>query len=182
LRASPCNSRRGDHWELQQTLAGSTAAGAEFGAAVAIHKDVILVSAPQEDVDVDSNYNLLGAGAGYVYLRKRGGDCNTWTLSQRIRPTASLEMPHGGLGATDLALKRQALRPTAAIPRQQPVRQSDQLPEATGSGPPEDAPPWTLRKPRLSGKQRHSKKSILALPTEQQLATTTSAEAAKPLP
>jgi FG-GAP repeat len=93
-------SRRGDHWELQQTLAGSTAAGAEFGAAVAIHNDVILVGAPQEDVDVDSNYNLLGAGAGYVYLRKRGRDSDTWTLSQRIRPTPSLEMPYGSLGAT----------------------------------------------------------------------------------
>ena len=93
-------SRRGDHWELQQTLAGTTAAGAEFGAAVAIHRDVILVGAPQEDVDVDSNYNLLGAGAGYVYLRKSGRDRDTWTLSQRIRPTPSLEMPYGSLGAT----------------------------------------------------------------------------------
>ena len=93
-------SRRGDHWELQQTLAGTTAVGAEFGAAVAIHKDVILVGAPDEDVDVDSNYNLLGAGAGYVYLRKRDRDCDTWVLSQRIRPTPSLEMPYGGLGST----------------------------------------------------------------------------------
>ena len=93
-------SRRGDHWELQQTLAGTTAAGAEFGAAVAIHKDVILVGAPQEDVDVDSNYNLLGGGAGYVYLRKTDREGDTWTLSQRIRPTPSLEMPDGSLGAT----------------------------------------------------------------------------------
>jgi FG-GAP repeat len=93
-------SRRGDHWELHQTLAGTTAVGAEFGASVAIHKDVILVGAPDEDVDVDSNFNLLGAGAGYVYLRKRDRECDTWTLSQRIRPTPSLDMPYGGLGAT----------------------------------------------------------------------------------
>jgi len=92
--------RRGNHWDLQQTLAGTTAIGAEFGASVAIHKDVILVGAPQEDVDVDSNYNLLGGGAGYVYLRKSGRDSNTWTLSQRIRPTPSLDRAYGSLGAT----------------------------------------------------------------------------------
>jgi hypothetical protein len=93
-------SRRGEHWKLQQTLAGTTAIGAEFGAAVAIHRDVILVGAPQEDVVVDSNYNFLGSGAGYVYLRKGDKDHDAWTLSQRIRPTPSLDMPYGELGAT----------------------------------------------------------------------------------
>ena len=93
-------SRRGDHWELHQTLAGTTAVGAEFGASVAIHEGVILVGAPDEDVDVDPNFNFLGSGAAYVYLHKRGRECDTWTLSQRIRPTPSLEAPYGSLGAT----------------------------------------------------------------------------------
>ena len=68
-------THRGDHWNLTETLAGSTASAAGFGSAVALRKDIMVVGAPYEDMEEDSNYNFLAhQGAGYVYLRK-GKDC-----------------------------------------------------------------------------------------------------------
>lgn len=94
-------THRGDRWKLTDTLAGSTAPAADFGSAVAIRKDVIVVGAPAEDMEEDSNFNFLAQGAGYVYLRK-GKDCGdgTWTLSQRIRPDPNVSGTYGELGFT----------------------------------------------------------------------------------
>jgi len=84
-------ARRGDHWELRQTLAGTTAPGAGFGTGVAIHKNVILIGAAYENDD---------AGVGYLYQRKRDKDCDTWTLSQSVQPNPALGLVYGGLGTT----------------------------------------------------------------------------------
>jgi hypothetical protein len=90
-------SRRGDHWELQQTLAGSSTNGDDFGQGVAIHRNIILVGASQELY----NSEATGSGVVYVYLRKRDHDrdrdCDTWTLSQRVSPQ---NLIFGGLGTT----------------------------------------------------------------------------------
>ena len=61
-----------------------------WGAAVAIHRDVILFGAPQEDVDVDSNYNFLGnphlqmAGRS-VGVRRRGALWHQWHIHAMSR-------------------------------------------------------------------------------------------------
>ena len=84
-------ARRGNHWELRQTLAGTTAPGAGFGTGVAIHENVILIGAPYENDD---------SGVGYVYLRKRDKARDTWTLSQSVQPNPALGLVYGGLGTT----------------------------------------------------------------------------------
>ena len=88
-------ARRGDHWELQQTLAGSSTNGDDFGEGVAIHRNIILVGASQEIYNDQSQ----GSGVGYVFLRKHDRDrnCDAWALSQRFSPA---NLTFGGFGDT----------------------------------------------------------------------------------
>ena len=79
--------RDGDTWSLQQKLIASDAANfAQFGLAVAVTGDTIVVGALGDD---DSGY---GTGAAYVYHR----DGVTWTEQQKLK--ASDPAPESAFG------------------------------------------------------------------------------------
>lgn len=79
-------SQKKGTWQLVQSLSSSEAAeGDDFGAAVAIDGDVLLVGAPYEDVEMVQDGWTSAGGAVYVFRREHGGP---WTQTQRVRPTA----------------------------------------------------------------------------------------------
>jgi hypothetical protein len=67
-------------WVLQQTLVGSgTAAGDQFGHAVAVDQNYAVVGAPFDD---DKGTNT---GSAYVFVRATGG--TTWTQQKKLLPS-----------------------------------------------------------------------------------------------
>lgn len=78
----------GCRWR-QKLLANDSAPGDQFGDAVDIRRNVLLIGAPRADLvvgDAGSEpgpRNFRAGGAGYVYLLSNG----TWTETHRLRPT-----------------------------------------------------------------------------------------------
>jgi hypothetical protein len=90
--------RAGLSYELEAYLkAPNATAGDEFGRAVAVHGDIIVVGAPSEDGSststlAASNEDVTTAGAAYVYRRTAG----TWTLIGYLKaPSASMDAAFG---------------------------------------------------------------------------------------
>jgi hypothetical protein len=78
--------REGDTWVAQSTLvAADGAAGDQFGAAVALEGDTVVVGAPQSD-EVGPN-----AGAAYVFVRSG----TSWSLEAKLQPPTQGEAVTG---------------------------------------------------------------------------------------
>jgi hypothetical protein len=75
--------------ERQKLLANDGAPGDEFGGAVDIRRNVLLIGAPRAELVVGDTtvepgpQNYRAGGAGYIYLLSNG----TWTETHRLRPT-----------------------------------------------------------------------------------------------
>lgn len=72
---------------------GNAVAGARFGGAVAIHRDILVVGAPDEEVSVEA-----GAGRAYIYSRAANG--NDWLTNATVDIDATLgpDGPQAGAG------------------------------------------------------------------------------------
>jgi hypothetical protein len=79
--------RRGFKFELEQKITGAEATtNGEFGTAVAISKDVILVGAPQED-EVDDSFGVISEGGVYAF-RHESGPNSPWVETQHFSPAS----------------------------------------------------------------------------------------------
>jgi hypothetical protein len=89
--------QQGPKWKLRTRLvAPDPQAGSEFGSAVDIHRDAIVVGAPEADrVQTDEGF---GSGAGYVFRRSGQG----WGDVQKVQLPEGLS---GGFGVTVAAGK-----------------------------------------------------------------------------
>lgn len=93
--------RNGATWTQQAKLvATDPEQNAEFGYAVALHGDTCAVGAPQST----SNFTVY-AGAAYVFVRSGA----SWTLQQRIVPSAPFSYIYGSRGGRALGLHGDSL-------------------------------------------------------------------------
>jgi hypothetical protein len=103
--------------ERQKLLANDGAPGAQFGDAVDVRRNVILIGAPRADLEVGdaesdpSSTNYRAGGAGYIYLLTNG----TWTETHRLRPTANEANWYWNLGY-EVALSDQYVLISAPFP------------------------------------------------------------------
>ncbi len=75
-------------WQQTERLTGSHTNGTDqFGAAVAVNRDFLVVGAPKDDI------RGMNSGAAYVFTRNRA---NRWTQSERLAPLELQEADHFG--------------------------------------------------------------------------------------
>jgi hypothetical protein len=96
--------RRGLTFTLDQKLTGAEATtGSEFGTAVAISKDVILIGAPGENA-ISNNFEVVSEGAVYAFRHKSGPE-SPWVETQHFNPAATGYSPYAYFGGS-LAVNR----------------------------------------------------------------------------
>jgi hypothetical protein len=74
-------ARRQGRWVLLDTLAAPESTALEFGAALALWRDKLVVGAPQADFNYEPSFNFVdNSGAAYIYQRKG----SHWHLTQKL--------------------------------------------------------------------------------------------------